>query len=58
MLVYKGENYIVHVFFLKVKNRKKEEKKLVFKNCGVLLRSIFQIQHKLKKIKKLHLKIS
>jgi hypothetical protein len=39
MLVYKGENYIVHAFFLKVKNRKK--KKLVFKNCGVPLRSIF-----------------
>jgi len=48
--VYKGENYIVHaLIFLKVKNRKK--KKLVFKNCGVPLKSIFQIQHKFKKLK-------
>ena len=42
MLVYKGENYIVYVFFfLKVKNRRK---KIVFKNCEVPLKSTFQNQ--------------
>jgi hypothetical protein len=49
MLVYKGENYIVLVFFLKVKNRKEEEKKLVFKNCGVPLKSIFSNSTQIKK---------
>jgi hypothetical protein len=42
MLVYKGENYIVHAFFLKVKNRKKK-KNLYLKTVEYHLEVFFKI---------------